>query len=316
MFKKVAVIIPIYNEEDIIENFLYDLKKYLEHNFKTKILFEYIFVNDGSNDNSIDKLEKICSKDKSVKAINFIKNYGKEIALSAGIKEAFKENYDAYITMDCDYQHPIVNIKEFIEKWQDGFLTIIGLRIDTKNNSLFRSLGSKFFNYIQTILNLKNSSYNNTDFRLVDKKIAENFCKFNENERIFRGLMDEVSYKIYYSKFSAPERKYGKTKFSLKSLIKLFIINITGFSSIPIVIGGILGLIIFTISILLISYYFLSKIFLDQVFLSNLGLTVLLNTFLISIVLIFNGVYGLYLYFVIKEVRSRPMYLIKDKINF
>ena len=77
MFKNFEVIIPIYNEEDIIENFLYDLKKYLEHNFKNKILFEYIFVNDGSNDNSIDKLEKICSKDKSVKAINFIKNYGK-----------------------------------------------------------------------------------------------------------------------------------------------------------------------------------------------------------------------------------------------
>src|SRR4030043_1515812 len=215
MDKLISYLIPVYNEEKNI-SLLYDnLKKTIggldfDH--------EIIFVNDGSQDNSNQELTNISRQDEKIKIIEFSRNFGKEIALTAGLHHC---QGDACILLDADLQHPPELIPQFLDKWQNGAEIVIGIRDNNNQETFIKKSGSYFFYKIINKISETQIIPNSTDYRLLDQAVILEFCRFTERNRIFRGLIDWLGFKRDYIYFSAPERINSKPSYSLLKLIKL-----------------------------------------------------------------------------------------------
>lgn len=307
--KLISIIVPIHNEEkniaplhaEIVEVFS-DLQDYD---------FEIIYVDDGSRDASILELQKISSQDRSVKILEFSRNFGKEIAMSAGCHFA---KGGAVITMDADLQHPPELIPEFIKKWEAGAEVVYTVRKENKGASFAKKLTSNLYWWIFDKISQVNTEPHSTDYRLIDRKVAETLNKFSERGRIFRGIVDWMGYQRERIEFTAPERKIGVATYSYRKLIRLAINSITAFSLLPLRLAGYLGMLITSISFLLLLIMAITEIF-NKLFFTAMAFVMVGNTLLIGIVLVCLGLIALYIARIHDEVTNRPLYIIRNKIN-
>lgn len=309
MSKLISVVVPIYNEEKNIAPLYGELQKVfagLEYDF------EIIFVNDGSQDGSLLELGKISQNDKRVKVIDFARNFGKEIALSAGCH--FSQG-DTVITIDADLQHPPTLIPEFIKKWKEGFEVVYTVRKENKGASFMKKFTSNIYWWLFGKISSVNSEPHSTDFRLMDKKVVEIFRKFPERGRIFRGIIDWMGYKRTRIEFTAKERNSGAPTYSYRKLIGLAINSFTAFSLLPLRIAGYLGVLISTISSILLAIMFIFEITKVMDF-TAIAFFVVANTLLIGVVLVCLGFIALYIARIHDEVVDRPLYIVREKINF
>lgn len=309
--KKIKIVIPIHNEEGNIENLYSELIK--QTSSIKKYVWSFIFVDDGSRDNSYDILKKINKKNKNVKIIRLSKNFGKEIALTAGLDEV---NADAVIFMDADLQHPPYVIPELVKKWEKGSYIVSTLRVATEKKPLFRKLGSYIFYKIFNIFSDNKFIANTSDFKLIDKKVIEILKTFTERNRIFRGLIDWMGFETDFVEFTAPERISGKAGYSYKKLVSLAVNSITSFSLFPLKIAGYVGILITIISSVLLAFMIVMRYFLNSNIFSSIAFVIVGNTILMGIVLICLGLVALYIGQIHSEVVNRPLYVIKDKIDF
>lgn len=314
MPKLISVIVPIFNEEKNIP-LLYSELRHVFENLKEKYDYEFIFIDDGSRDKSIRILNELAENDQDVKVLGFSRNFGKEIATTAGINHS---NGDSVIIMDADLQHPPKLIPEFLKKWEEGAEVVIGRREKVQKIDLPKRLGSFFYYRISNAISEVKVKPNETDFRLLDRKVVDAFNEFSEKNRITRGLIDWLGFKRAYINFSAPARKHGKAGYSYPKLIRLALSSFISNSLFPLKLAGYLGLFIvllFGISglFVLIEKYILADPL--ELHISGVAVLAIIVTFLIGLVLSCLGLIALYIGNINYEVANRPLYVLRSRKN-
>lgn len=310
--KTVSIIIPAYNEEKNILP-LYEKIKAVTATLESRYFFELVFVNDGSNDNTGSEIEKIANNDSKVSLIDFSRNFGKEIATTAGINHC---KTDACIMIDADLQHPIELIPKFIEKWEQGYEVVIGIRRKSRSDGVLKRLGSKLFYRIINKISDIEIVPNATDFRLIDKKVIIQFNRFTETSRMTRALIDWLGFKRAYIRFDANERLNGVASYSIWKLLKLAVNSFISLSLFPLKLAGYLGIIITFTSgpvgfVVLIGKYFMrNEVFIAKF--SDAESLAILIIFLVGIILMSIGLIALYIANIHAEVIKRPMYVIRN----
>ena len=231
-----SVIVPAYNEEGMIPKCAGVIKKLLE---KENIDFELLFVNDGSIDESWVEIKKQTDKDARIKGIKFSRNFGKESAMFAGLSES---RGDCVCVIDCDLQHPPEKIVEMYRLWEDGYEVVEGVKSDRGKESIFHAIAAKtFYKAISEAAGVDMTRA--SDFKLLDRKAVNVLLNMPEKNAFFRALSSWVGFKSIQIPYEVREREEGKSKWSTRSLTKYALTNIASFTSAPMQIVTILGII-------------------------------------------------------------------------
>lgn len=315
MKKRVSVVVPIYNEECGISQFLRgQLFPELE-SLNGKYNFEVILVDDGSEDKTAEIVrQEIKSLDKSIdsRLLCFTRNFGKEVALTAGIMAAEAKNSDAVIMIDSDGQHPVEAIPKMLESWEGGAKVVTAIR---DRNKTRHKLGSKIFYKTMRLLGDKNIVEGAMDFRLIDHKVAKDYVKFSEHMRITRGLIDWLGYPQEYIKVELKGRKYGDGTYSSKKLLRLASDSFVSMTRTPLAIFGYLGLFITIVSLLLGLFILIQQYILgDPLGLDWSGAVAMcvFISFLVGLVLISQAITALYISQIHIEAKNRPLFVVDD----
>jgi len=310
--KKIAIIIPVFREAENLPVLYRRLD--LVTSRLSEFAWEYIFVNDGSPDNSYEVLLNLASTDSRIKVLDLSRNFGKEIALTAGAHEA--RNVDAVICIDADLQHPPELIPVLVDKWVGGAEMVVTIRVTSEREPLFRKWGSDLYYWLMNKCASFEVIPKATDFRLYDRKVVTAFCQATERERMFRGIMDWMGFRREFVEFSAAARTGGEAGYSYSKLWQLAVNSLTSFSLWPLRLTGYLGLLISGCSGLLLLWMIGNYLLKTKLIYTPLAIFVVANTLLMGIVLMAIGLVALYVGTIHTEVINRPLYLIREKINF
>uniref|UniRef100_UPI0040477980 glycosyltransferase family 2 protein n=1 Tax=Flavobacterium sp. TaxID=239 RepID=UPI0040477980 len=310
--KTISIVIPVYREAKNLAR-LYERLEKVTGNL-TAYKWQYVLVNDGSPDNSMQILRQMAHTDPKVKVVDLSRNFGKEIALTAGVHEAC--GCDAVICIDADLQHPPELISTLLDEWQKGAEIIATVRTSIEKQPMLRRIGSHVYYWLMSKISGLEMVSQTTDFRLYDKKVVSAFCRVTERERMFRGIMDWMGFRKVYIEFQADARTEGEAGYSYSKLWQLAINSITSFSLWPLRITGYLGILITSTSGLLMAWMLMNLMFQNKSNFTPLAFVVVMNTFLIGIVLIAIGLVALYIGTIHTEVVNRPLYLIRERLNF
>ena len=302
----ISYIFPIYNEELNID-LLYKtmdalLKKHRDY------IYELVFVNDGSKDASIEKLIAIQKKDPRVVLIDFSRNYGHQIAVTAGLDIS---RGDAVIIMDSDMQDPPKVSFELIEKWKEGYDVVYAQRRSRKDTFFKRATANIFYRTLQKLAEI-DIPRNTGDFRLVDRKVVDELKKFKEHDRFLRGMVSFVGFNQTAVQFDRDERHAGETGYPLKKMIKFAADGITGFSTAPLKFIRGVGLFIASLAFLGALYALVMRIFFPAYTVEGWAFIVMSILFIGGIQLIMLSVLGSYIGRIYTEVKDRPLYSIKN----
>jgi len=312
MLKTISIIVPVYNEEKNVIKLHEALAQTISS--MTDYNFDFVFVNDGSRDGSQKVLQDLADKDPRVRVISFSKNFGKEMALSAGINNCAEA--DACLMMDADLQHPVELIPEFIKKWESGADVVIGVREKNKGEGIIKHLGSVLFYKIINSISDTSVKACATDYRLIDHEVIESFNRFTEKNRMTRALIDWLGYERNYIYFQANERTDGKAGYSFFKLVRLAMNSFISLSLFPLKLAGYLGIIITLVSGIIGLYILIGKYILHNSIASSFSgpaQLAILIVFLVGVILICLGLIALYIAHIHGEIVNRPMYVINKK---
>lgn len=308
----ISVVIPCYNEEGNLPR-LYQAFKSIFASLDSRYNAEFLFIDDGSEDGTVVEIEKLAGSDSRVKLISFSRNFGKEVAMTAGIRYA---KGAAIIMLDADLQHPPELIPLFLEKWRKGAEVVIGVRKRNKNYAFVKRCGSAIYYKLMKAVSKTAMVPRETDFRLIDRTVADAFNTFTERQRNTRALIDWLGFKREYIEFDMDERTSGEASYSLGKLFHLAIYSLVSHSLFPLRLAGYLGVFITFISGLLgITVFFERYVFNDawSWHISGSAQLSIINVFLIGIVLICLGFIALYIENIQNETINRPLYVIREK---
>jgi glycosyltransferase involved in cell wall biosynthesis len=308
----ISIIVPTYNEAENIQPIYRAIK---DATASLSQRFELLFVNDGSSDDTSEKLVHLANEDSDVRPIELARNFGKEIALTAGLHSAEGE---AAIMLDADLQHPPELIPEFISKWGDGAELVIGVRKDYKTSKVKQLSSSLFYKIIRSTSDTDLVPHA-TDFRLVDRQVIDAFNQFTEHNRITRGLFDWLGFNRDFVYFDTNPRANGTASYSFGKLVKLALDSLTGHSMFPLRIAGYIGSLIISISVPLGLFIFVNRyIFNNALFgitFSGSAILAVISLFLSGVMLSCLGLIALYIAHIHQEVTNRPLYVIKPNGN-
>lgn len=304
-----SVIIPLYNEELVINESYKRLKEVMD---SVKENYEIMFVNDGSRDTTRDKVEKICEKDEKVKLINFSRNFGHQCAITAGMDLAAG---DAIVVIDADLQDPPEVILEMIEKWKEGYEVVYAKRIKRQGESFLKKFTAKVFYRLLKSMTSVDIPVDTGDFRLIDRKVCDALISLPERNRYVRGLVSWVGYKQTFVKMTRQERFAGESKYPLKKMLKLAFDGITSFSYKPLVIAAYLGGLTFLIGLILLMDVIIKNI-VNHTSIFKFGLIIAINLLMFGLVLTSIGIMGQYIGRIFDESKARPNYIIASTINY
>ncbi|MGD6889961.1 glycosyltransferase family 2 protein [Bacillus mobilis] len=308
MQKLISVVVPMYFEEEVAQECYNRLKSVMLQN---DINYEFVFVNDGSTDRTMEILSEIAANDYRTKIVNFARNFGHQIAVTAGIAAA---KGDAIVIIDADLQDPPEVIPELIAKWEEGYEVVYAKRKQRKGETWFKLLTAKYFykflNYMSDIDIPKDTG----DFRIIDRKVADVFNQMTERNRFIRGMMSWVGFRQTYVEYERDERFAGETKYPLKKMIKFASDGIIAFSTKPLRIVMTLGLLSVLVSIIVLLYTITVKIIGTGTQTGWASIMVAI-TFFSGIQLLGLGIVGQYIARIYDESKNRPIYIVKETIN-
>jgi len=302
--KKIALIIPVFNEAKTIEHSLATI--FNEIKKIQNVTFNLLIVNDGSSDETPDILSKIVANQSSIKILNFTRNFGKESAIHAGLE--YSKQSDAVIVMDSDLQHPPYLIEKMINFWLNGSDVVEACKLTRGKESFISNIFAKSFYFLFekfTYFDLKNHS----DFKLLDRKVVTAYCELPERKRFFRGLVFWLGFSTTQVFFDVPERQYGQSAWSRYKLFRFALNAITNFSSAPLHLISVLGFICFSLSIVIGGIALYDK-WLGQA-VSGFTTVILLILIVGSFIMFGLGLIGLYLEQIFDEIKQRPIYILK-----
>ena len=308
--KKISVIVPMYYEEKVAEECYNRLTNVLK-NIKD-YEYEIIVINDGSKDKTLEILEKLAQNDEKLKVISFTRNFGHQAAVTAGLKHV---TGDAIVIIDADMQDPPELIPKMLKLWEDGNEIIYGKRKTREGETAFKLLTAKMFYNTLNALSDVEIPKDTGDFRLVDRKVVDTINLLPEHNKFLRGLFSWVGYKQTPFEYERKERYAGKTKYSLKKMLKLASDGIISFSNKPLKIVGGLGIISIIISICILIYALLSYIFKLNNLSSGWTSLMVAITFFAGVQLLSMWIMSEYIGRIYDETKQRPQYIIDKKIN-
>lgn len=307
-FPDLSIVVPFYNESESIEIFFQRVVPILK---KTNLDFEIVCVNDGSRDDTFEKLQQQKKKNNFIRIVNFSRNFGKEAALTAGID--FSEG-NAVIPMDCDMQDPPELIPQMIEKWKKGADVVLAKRADRSNDDFLKRTTAKWFYKIYNWLSEIELPENVGDFRLMDRKVVDAVRNLREQKRFMKGLFAFVGFKTVTIEYKRPPRAKGATSWSYWKLWNYAIDGITSFSTFPLKVCMYLGFLVTTISFLKGLWIICRTMF--------FGVDVPGYASLMTAILFFGGlqmfclgIIGEYIGRIYTEAKQRPIYIVRDFIK-
>lgn len=300
---QLSIVLPSYNEEQNIKNTYEVLSKLLREN---DISYELVFISDGSKDATYEEICKLEKLDKCVKGAEFSRNFGKEAAIFAGLELS---SGDAVVVMDCDLQHPPMVILEMLEKWKAGAEVVEGIKSSRGKENIFHKAFANMFYGIMTSL-IKIDMKASSDFKLLDRKVVNALLELPEKETFFRALSFWVGFKTETVHYEVQERAYGSSKWSTASLFKYAISNVTSFTTLPLKMVSVVGLIFVILSIGL-GIQTLVRFFMGTAA-SGFTTVILLLLLIGGLLMISLGIIGNYLARVYEEVKGRPRYIISN----
>lgn len=302
--KKISIVIPCYNEEANLERISQEILHYMQN-----LTFEVIFVDDGSTDDSLPKIKKIIKQHPQFKFISFSRNFGHQAALRAGIVYS---TGDCVISMDADLQHPPELILSLIEKWQNGSSIVSALRLPNKNESFFKKVTSQVYYSIINYIGNLDIQEGSSDFRLIDKQVAETIRNNPDLDLFLRGFISWLGFKQSYIVYTPSPRFSGTTKYSLKKMINLALSGITSFSIFPLVLSTYLGLVT-SFGAFLYALYAIYVRFVTHRVIEGWTSVIISVLFIGGTILFILGIIGQYLGKIFFQIKGRPPYVIKDK---
>jgi glycosyltransferase involved in cell wall biosynthesis len=304
--KKISIIIPCFNEQEVIEQTYARLRGLALPEFEKEI----IFIDDGSRDRTPEILKNLAAQDSQVRVLLFAKNFGHQPAVSAGIAHC---TGDAAVVIDADLQDPPELIPEMIERWQAGNDIVYGKRAKRKGETIFKKLTA--WGYYR-VLNMLGGSYipkDTGDFRLIDRKVCDYLNSLSEHNRFLRGLTAWAGFRSCPVEYVRDERAAGETKYTLKKMFRLAGDGIAAFSDKPLKLPLYFGIALMSLSLL----YLVLSIVLAALSVWPVWHALFAVSFaLISLLSIFIGVMGMYLGRMYDEAKNRPLYMIREKVNF
>lgn len=300
--KLLSVVIPAFNEELMIEKTTAVINGLLT---SENIPHKLVFVDDGSKDSTWEKIKSCAASNENVTGVHFSRNFGKESAVYAGLTKSI--DTACSVVIDCDLQHPPEKIVEMYRLWEQGYEVVEGVKSDRGEESKLHELCAEAFYGLMsaaTKIDMKSAS----DFKLLDRKAVISLVNMKEKDAFFRALSSWVGYKSTQIKFEVQEREAGESKWSVKSLIKYAINNITSFSSVPMQIVTAFGGLSIIIAIIrgIISLFQKSPV--------THGFSAAISTQLLSsgIIMVALGVIGYYISKIYDEVKDRPKFIISE----
>ena len=296
-----SVILPSYNEEKMIAVATKRMAGVLGG---AGIDYELLFVDDGSKDGTWQEIQRCAQEDPHVVGVHFSRNFGKESAMFAGLETA---KGDCVVVLDCDLQHPPEKIVEMYRLWEEGYEVVEGIKEDRGEESGFhRFAANSFYGIISRATGMDMAS--SSDFKLLDRKVVDTLNSLPERNVFFRALSFWVGYKKAEVSYRVQERTEGESKWSTKSLIKYAITNITSFSSVPLHMVTVMGLITLVVAVVFGVISLVQKI----MGIAQPGFTTVILLLLLigSFLMISLGIIGYYLARIYDEIKGRPRYII------
>jgi polyisoprenyl-phosphate glycosyltransferase len=303
---KFEVVAPCKNEEQNIKKFYDTVKKELD-NFD----FNIKFVDDGSTDNTWNKIKEINNLDKRVSGIKLLKNYGKENAITAGLDHKIND-YDFKIIIDVDLQHPIEVIPQMIKRWVKGE-KVVGTYREKFQEGFIREIGSSIFYYFMKKFSDVDMLSKTTDYMLVDQVILKKYIQVTEKNKVFRATINLIYNITDPIKIIINPRKKEGSKYNFTTLLKFAVNTFTSFSIFPLKIIGYVGLFLSTASIIAIPILFALNLF-QVTPISLQTIIIILLVLLNGLILISNGILAIYITKIFDNVNTRPDYIIEKKI--
>lgn len=299
-----SIILPAYNEQDNIGNAFLTISQIVK---ETAIPFEIIFVDDGSTDSTYLRIQELSAQHAEVKGLSFSRNFGKEAAIFAGLEAA---KGACCLVMDCDLQHPPALIPEMYRLWKEGYEVVEGIKASRgKENPLHTLCAKGFYHLISSATGIDMSRA--SDFKLLDRKAVDALLILPERAPFFRALSSWVGFKTTAIPFEVQERMAGTSKWSLWSLVKYAIHNITSFSGVPMQLVTLMGWIMLLISIAL-GIQSLYRYF-SGTALEGFTTVILLQLIIGSVLMISLGIIGHYISRIYDEIKARPRYIIRRR---
>lgn len=300
----VSVVVPLFNEAEGVRVFDASLHAALK---RISATYEIIYCDDGSTDGSLELITKLAARSKHTRVIALSRNFGKEYAMTAGIAQA---DGNAIVIIDADGQHPVELIGEFVHTWQSGADVVIGVRKGAT------SVQSRLFYSLFNRLTGERLIPHSTDFRLLDRRVADAFLSLKEQNRITRGLIDWVGFKRETIGFDARARTHGEATYSSKQLRKLAFDSFVSLSSVPLLFFGYIGVIITIGSGILGIALLIEQVILNDPLHWHFTGTAMLGTlilFLVGIVLMSQGMIAVYVSHIHTQTKRRPLYIIDER---
>lgn len=305
--KLLSIVIPAYNEEAIIDKTFNTVKEIMD---TALIPFEIIFVDDGSQDATYQNIAALSEKHPEIKGLSFSRNFGKESAIFAGLETA---QGACCVVMDCDLQHPPITIIEMYRLWEKGFEVVEGVKSSRGRENLLHSLCANcFYRVISRLTGLDMT--NASDFKLLDRKAVEALLLMPERAPFFRALSSWIGFSSTTVPFEVQERTSGTSKWSVWSLMKYAIRNITSFSGAPMqfvtFMGWIMLIFSFVFAIQSLYHYFIGTA------LEGFTTVILLLLIIGSVLMISLGIIGHYISKIYEEIKRRPRYIIQQRCGY
>jgi glycosyltransferase involved in cell wall biosynthesis len=307
---KYSIVAPVYNEEALVAEFCQRTIAAMEPLGEP---FEIVLVNDGSRDRSPEIMRELHAKDYRIKVINFSKNFGHQIAITAGMDFA---RGDAVAVIDSDLQDPPEVIVEMIAEWKNGYQVIYGVRGEREGETAFKlATASLFYRLIRKITSV-DIPLDAGDFRLMDRRVVDAMKQMREQKRFMRGLSVWVGFKQKGLTYKRDARKAGETKYPLKKMIRFALDGITAFSYLPLQLATYFGFVTAALSFIFLIVVVVLRLTGDGEAFYGQASTLASVLFLGSVQLIFLGIIGEYLGRIYDEVKRRPLYIVAEELGF
>lgn len=305
---ELSVAIPVYNEAANLRSLVARLTPALE---KCCASFEVIFIDDGSNDGTLETLRELNAADPRLAAISFSRNFGKEIAIAAALDHARGR---AVVIMDADLQHPPEAIEAFVAKWREGYKNVYGQRLDRATDTKMRSFLTQIYYTLLDHFGDVSLPHGAGDFRLLDRQAVDALLRMREHARFSKGLYAWIGFKSVGVPFIVEERGAGRSKFSYAKLMRFALDGLMSFSSIPLKVWTFIGIAISGFALTMAAYFFI-RTALFGVDTPGFPSLIVSIAFFSGVQLLSLGVLGEYIARIFNEVKDRPLYLVEESLG-
>ena len=308
-----SVVVPCFNEEAVIPETHRRLAVALDD--VPDLDFEIVYVDDGSRDATLDLLRGLQQVDPRVRVVSLSRNFGHQIALTAGLAEACAGGRDAVVTIDADLQDPPEIIPEMLERWRQGADVVYGVRAERAGETVFKRWTAKVFYRLLAGISETSIPHDAGDFRLMDRQVVEGFLAMPERDRFVRGMVTWTGFRQEPVSYRRDARKAGQTKYPFKKMLRLAVDSILSFSLLPLRLAIWIGFLAAGLALSGIVYALAVRIFTDA-WVSGWAALFIAILFLGGVQLVLIGVLGEYLGRIYAEVKRRPLYLVKERLGF